>query len=65
MGLSGPTWSVAELRDAGVKRISVGGSLARAALGALVEAAREMLEDGTFRYAARALPSAEVERLLG
>jgi 2-methylisocitrate lyase-like PEP mutase family enzyme len=65
MGLSGPTWSVAELRDAGVKRISVGGSLARVALGALVEAAREMLEDGTFTYASRALPSAEVERLLG
>jgi 2-methylisocitrate lyase-like PEP mutase family enzyme len=48
-----------------VKRISVGGSLARVALGALVEAAREMLEDGTFTYASRALPSAEVERLLG
>lgn len=34
MGLSGPRYSVAELAAAGVKRISVGGALARAALGA-------------------------------
>ncbi|HET8524075.1 MAG TPA: isocitrate lyase/phosphoenolpyruvate mutase family protein [Thermomicrobiales bacterium] len=64
MGLRGPTWSVAELNDAGVKRISVGGSLARAAYGALVGAAREMLDEGTFTYASRALPGAEIVRLL-
>ena len=64
MGLRGATFSVGELADAGVKRISVGGSLARAALGALHEAAREMLDSGTFTYASRALPTSEVERLL-
>lgn len=65
MGLKGATFSVSELHDAGVKRISVGGSLARAALGALVEGAREMLDEGTFTYSAKALPTSEVERLLG
>jgi 2-methylisocitrate lyase-like PEP mutase family enzyme len=64
MGLRQPTWSVSELRDAGVKRVSVGGSLARTAFGALVGAAREMLDQGTFTYASRALPGPEIVRLL-
>ena len=64
MGLVGVTFSVEELAAAGVKRISVGGSFARAALGALVHAAREVKEKGTFAYAADALPSAEVKRYL-
>jgi len=64
MGLTGATFSVEELAAAGVKRISVGGSFARAALGALVRAAREVQEKGTFTYAADALPSAEVKRYL-
>jgi 2-methylisocitrate lyase-like PEP mutase family enzyme len=61
MGLKGATFSVEELAAAGVKRISVGGSLARAALGAVVRAAREMKEKGTFNFAAEALPSAEAK----
>jgi 2-methylisocitrate lyase-like PEP mutase family enzyme len=64
MGLTGPTFSVEELAAVGVKRISVGGSFARAALGAFVQAAREVKEKGTFAYAANALPSAEVKRYL-
>ena len=64
MGLTGATFSVEELASAGVKRISVGGSLARAALGGFVRAAREVKEKGTFTYAADALPSAEVKRYL-
>jgi 2-methylisocitrate lyase-like PEP mutase family enzyme len=64
MGLTGATFSVEELAAVGVKRISVGGSFARAALGALVRAAREVKEKGTFGYAADALPSAEVKRYL-
>jgi 2-methylisocitrate lyase-like PEP mutase family enzyme len=64
MGLAGATFSVEELAAAGVKRISIGGSFARAALGALVRAAREVKEKGTFTYAADALPSAEVQRYL-
>jgi 2-methylisocitrate lyase-like PEP mutase family enzyme len=64
MGFTGATFSVDELAAVGVKRISVGGSFARAALGALVRAAREVKENGTFNYAADALPSAEVKRYL-
>ncbi len=64
MGLTGATFSVEELAAVGVKRISVGGSLARAALGALIRAAREIKEKGTFAYAADALPSADVKRYL-
>jgi 2-methylisocitrate lyase-like PEP mutase family enzyme len=59
MGLSGPSFSVEALQGAGVKRISVGGSFARAALGALVRAAREVKDRGTFTYAADAMPDAE------
>ena len=59
MGLKGATYSVEELAAAGVKRISVGGSLARAALGALMRAAREVKDNGTFTFAANALSSAE------
>ena len=47
----GPT--VAELAEAGVSRVSVGGSFAFAALGALVEAARELREQGTYGYLRR------------
>jgi 2-methylisocitrate lyase-like PEP mutase family enzyme len=65
MGLVGVTFSVEELAAAGVRRISVGGSFARAALGGLVRAAREVKEKGTFTYAADALASAEVKRYLG
>lgn len=64
MGLSGPVWSVAELAGAGVRRISVGGSFARAALGGLMRAAREVREHGTFTYAAEAMPGAAIARLM-
>jgi 2-methylisocitrate lyase-like PEP mutase family enzyme len=59
MGLKGATFSVEELAAAGVKRISVGGSLARTALGAFLRAAREVKEKGTFTFAADAMPHAE------
>jgi 2-methylisocitrate lyase-like PEP mutase family enzyme len=45
--------TVAELADAGVKRISVGGAFAFAALGAVVEAAQELRELGTYGYQER------------
>jgi 2-methylisocitrate lyase-like PEP mutase family enzyme len=59
MGLKGTAFSVEELAAAGVKRISVGGSFARAALGAFVRAAREVKDKGTFTYAADALSHAD------
>jgi 2-methylisocitrate lyase-like PEP mutase family enzyme len=60
MGLTGPNHSVAELEAAGVRRISVGGSFARAALGAFIRAAKEVKNRGTFGYAADAIPDAEL-----
>ncbi len=56
MGLGGVTLSVADLSECGVKRISVGSSLARAALGGLYRAAEEIRNYGTFNYAGQALP---------
>lgn len=64
MGLQGATYTVQELSEAGVKRISVGGSFARAALGAMVQAAREVLEQGTFTYAEMALPGRSVAQMM-
>lgn len=58
MGLTGPVYTVADLAAAGAKRITVGGSLARAALGAFERAAREIKDRGTFTYAADAMPHA-------
>ncbi|MBL4615552.1 MAG: isocitrate lyase/phosphoenolpyruvate mutase family protein [Magnetovibrio sp.] len=55
MGLSGPRYSVEELQNAGVKRVSVGGALARSALGAFVRAAEEIQENGTFNFAEEAI----------
>lgn len=46
--------SVPELAAIGVRRVSVGGAFAYAALGATVEAARELLDNGTYGYFERA-----------
>lgn len=54
--------SVAELARAGVARISVGGRFAYAALGAVVEAARELLAGGNAEFSARAALGAEAAR---
>ena len=55
--------SVAELSELGVKRISLGGSLARAALSALMLAAREVRDQGSFGYAEAAMSAGEINRL--
>jgi 2-methylisocitrate lyase-like PEP mutase family enzyme len=59
MGLASGSFSVAELEAAGVKRISVGGSFARAALGGFIRAAREVKDHGTFTYAKEAISDQE------
>lgn len=64
MGLTGPSYTVAELAEAGVRRISVGGSFARAALGALMRAALEVRDAGTFTYANDALPGATLGEIM-
>ncbi len=64
MGLKSGSFSVAELAALGVRRISVGSALSRAALGAFIRAAREMLDHGTFDFAKDALPYAEANELV-
>jgi 2-methylisocitrate lyase-like PEP mutase family enzyme len=64
MGLKGATFSVEELAAVGVKRVSVGGALARAALGAFVGAAREIKDKGTFTFAADAIPHAQAKAFM-
>ena len=50
VGIRGKSFSVAELAQAGVRRISLAGTLYRAAMTGLVGAAREIRESGTFGY---------------
>ena len=57
--------TVAELADAGVRRISVGGALARAAWTGFLQAANEIAERGTFTSLGRAVPFDDVNRLFG
>jgi 2-methylisocitrate lyase-like PEP mutase family enzyme len=54
--------TVAELAQAGVRRISVGGALARAAWTGFLQAAKEIAQDGTFTGLSRAVPFAEINR---
>jgi len=64
MGLKGKSYSVAQLSEAGVRRVSVGASFARAALGALMRAAEEVKTFGTFTYAADAIPDGTISQLM-
>ncbi len=64
MGFPGVAISAEDLSEAGVKRISVGGSLARAALGAFLRAARELKDHGTFGYGTDAVSMKEISGLL-
>jgi 2-methylisocitrate lyase-like PEP mutase family enzyme len=56
--------TVAELGALGVRRISLGSSMTRAALGAFVRAAREIQEQGTFTFAEAAIPYALANELV-
>jgi 2-methylisocitrate lyase-like PEP mutase family enzyme len=56
--------SLREMAAAGAKRLSVGGALERVATTALIRAAIEMRDDGTFSWMSGLVPGAEVERLL-
>jgi 2-methylisocitrate lyase-like PEP mutase family enzyme len=49
-GFADPTLTVAQLSDAGVKRISVGGALSRVALAAFLRCAHEMKDKGSFTF---------------
>ncbi|MGY3615992.1 isocitrate lyase/PEP mutase family protein [Bradyrhizobium sp. USDA 10063] len=55
--------SLQEAADLGVRRISVGGSLARAAWAGFMKAAREMAEQGTFNELAHGFPGGELNKM--
>ena len=65
MGLEGARLSLDELRALGVRRVSVGSALSRAALGAFLRAAREMRERGTFTFAQDAISYRELNSMFG
>ncbi len=62
VGGRGRSFSVAELVDAGVKRISFAASFYRAAMTGLADAAREAQSKGTFSFVERSLLTAELNR---
>jgi 2-methylisocitrate lyase-like PEP mutase family enzyme len=64
MGLGGAPFSVDQLAAAGVRRISLGSALARAALGTFLGAAREVKERGTFTFAEDAASFAEIQAFM-
>jgi len=56
-----PGFSVAELAELGVRRVSVGGALARSAWGGFMRAAKEIAEHGTFDAFADGYPGVELQ----
>lgn len=65
IGLPGMSLDAPQLMALGVRRVSVGGSLARAALGAFMRAATELREQGSAAYAQEAPSGRALNRLLG
>ncbi|MGK5628508.1 isocitrate lyase/PEP mutase family protein [Streptomyces sp. URMC 123] len=63
-GGSGPRLSVARLQELGARRISLGSALSRAALGAVLRAAEEVRDHGTFGFAAEAVPYGQANALM-
>jgi 2-methylisocitrate lyase-like PEP mutase family enzyme len=63
IGLNEAASSGFDLLEAGVKRISVGGSIARSALGLVQRAARELKTSGTVSYAREQIRQAELNAL--
>ena len=65
MGLQGVQLSLADLSSLGVKRISVGSALSRAALGAFLRAAKEMKDQGTFTFAEDSVSYRDLSAMFG
>jgi len=63
MGLQGARLSLAELSEIGVRRVSVGSALSRAALGAFLRAARGMREFGTFEFSDEAVSFRDISAM--
>lgn len=65
VGFAGQPLSARELATMGVKRISIGGSLARATFALMRRAANEMAMQGTFSFAEEQIPDAELSSFFG
>jgi len=65
MGLAGDNFSLNMLEDMGVRRVSMGSSLIRAAYGGFFKAVEEILQKGTFSFADEAKPYADLNKLFG
>lgn len=65
MGLRNSSLTVKQLSEIGVRRISVGSALSRAALGAFLRAARELKDQGTFEFAQQAVDYGEMNAKFG
>ncbi len=63
VGIAGASFSLDELAALGVKRVSTGSALARAAYGAFLRAAQEIRDKGTFTFAREAVPFAEINAM--
>lgn len=63
-GLQGMDLTLEALSKLGVRRVSIGGSLARAAFGAMLRAGREMREHGTFGFTQDAVSHADISAML-
>lgn len=64
-GIKGKSFPVPELVAAGVKRISLAGSLYRAAMSGLLDAAREVKDTGAFSYLDRCVTTPELHEIMG
>jgi 2-methylisocitrate lyase-like PEP mutase family enzyme len=64
-GLTGARPSLADLSTLGVRRVSVGSLLSRAALGAFLRAATEMSQLGTFAFSDDAVPYKDLSEMFG
>jgi 2-methylisocitrate lyase-like PEP mutase family enzyme len=62
MGFSGSQLTLADLASVGVRRVSVGGSLARAAFGGFLNAMQEIQQHGTFNYSSAAISGKEINQ---
>jgi 2-methylisocitrate lyase-like PEP mutase family enzyme len=63
VGLSGSEGNANAMIEAGVRRISLGGSIARSALGFVRQCARELREAGSFAFAGAQIPQSELNAL--
>jgi 2-methylisocitrate lyase-like PEP mutase family enzyme len=65
VGIKGKSFSVEELAAAGVRRVSLATSLYRAAMTGLLDAAREVKDEGRFSFVDRCMATADLNKVMG